>query len=148
MNCLPNWCKQKKVNQLDTGLIVLPCPITTPMNLTFKFQIKACVSKMNVVSRARWTFQMLTLLQKYLHHQNQYSKTWDSKCLALIVQLVRAFGMNPKVGCSSPPQVETFSVSKNHETFPRTPVRVSKMNAVARAQLTFQMLTLLKEISQ
>ena len=30
-------------------------------------------------------------------------------------------------------------------TFSRTPVRVSKMNAVARAQLTFQMLTLLKK---
>ena len=37
---------------------------------------------------------------------------WDSKCLALKSQMVRAFGMNPKVGCSSPPQVETFSVSK------------------------------------
>ena len=34
------------------------------------------------------------------------------KCLALIAQMVRAFGMNPKVGSSSPPQVETFSVSK------------------------------------
>ena len=33
---------EKDVNQLDTGLTALPCPITTPMNLTFKFQIKAC----------------------------------------------------------------------------------------------------------
>ena len=32
--------------------------------------------------------------------------------LALIAQMVRAFGMNPKVGGSSPSQVETFSVSK------------------------------------
>ena len=40
----------------------------------------------------------------YLYHQSQCSKTWDSKCLA--------FGMNPKVGGSSPPQVETFSFSK------------------------------------
>ena len=32
---------------------------------------------------------------------------------------------------------------KNFDTFPWTPVRVSKMNAVAHAQLTFQMLTLL-----
>ena len=31
---------------------------------------------------------------------------------------------------------------KNFDTFTRTPVRVSKMNAAARAQLTFQMLTL------
>ena len=61
MNCWSNWCK--KGNQLDTGLIALPCPITTPMNLTFKFQIKACVSKMNAVARAQLTFQMLTLLQ-------------------------------------------------------------------------------------
>ena len=33
---------------------------------------------------------------------------------------------------------------KNFDTFTRTSVRVSKMNAVARAQLTVQMLTLLK----
>ena len=31
---------------------------------------------------------------------------------AVIAQMVRAFGMNPKVGGSSPPSVETFSVSK------------------------------------
>ena len=34
---------------------------------------------------------------------------------------------------------------KNFDTFTRTTVRVSKMNAVARAQLTFQMLTSLKK---
>ena len=50
--------------------------------------------------------------------------------------------MNPKVGGSSPPQVECL---KNFDTFTRTPIRVSKMNAVARAQLTFQMLTLLQK---
>ena len=88
------------------------------------------------------SFQMLTLLQKYQYRQCQYSKTWDSKCLAVIAQVVRAFGMNPNVGGSSLSQVETFSVSK---TFTRTSVRESKMNAVARAQLTFQMLTLLKK---
>ena len=37
-------------------------------------------------------------------------------------------------------------LSQNFDTFKRTPVRVSKMNAFARAQLTFQMLTLLKNI--
>ena len=87
------------------------------------------------------TLQMLTLLKKYLYRQSQYSTTWDIKCLALINQKVRAFGMNPKVGGSSSPQVETFSVSKTL-TLSRS-VRVSKMNAVARAQLTFQMSTLL-----
>ena len=39
-------------------------------------------------------------------------KTWDSKCMALVAQMVRAFGMNPKVRCSSFPQVETFYASK------------------------------------
>ena len=56
--------------------------------------------------------QMLTFLKKYLYRQSQYSNSWDSKCLALIAQMVTAFGMNLKVGCSSPPQVDTFSVSK------------------------------------
>ena len=34
---------------------------------------------------------------------------------------------------------------KKFDTFSRTPVHVSKINAVARAQLTFQMLTLLQK---
>ena len=68
---------KKEVNQLDTGLTALPCPITTPMNMTFKFQIKACVSKMNAVAPAQFIFQMLTLIQSYLHRQSQYSTTWD-----------------------------------------------------------------------
>ena len=34
------------------------------------------------------------------------------------------------------------------DTFTRTPVRVSKMNAVARAQLTFQILTLLEKYNK
>ena len=59
--------------------------------------------------------------------------------------MAKAIGVNPKVGGSSPPQVEAFSVSKNFETFTRTPVHVSNMHAVARAQLTFQMLALLKK---
>ena len=51
--------------------------------------------------------------------------------------------MNPKVGGSSLPQVETF-LSQNFDTFTRTSVGVSKMNVVARAQLTYQLLTLVK----
>ena len=137
---------KKEVNQLGTGLTVIhvPCPITTPMNLTFKFQIKACVSKMNAVARARSTFQMLTLLRKYLYHQSQYSTRRGSKCLALIAQQVRAFGINPKVGGSRPLRSRRFPL-KNFDTFPRTTVRVSKMNTVARTQLAFQMLTLLQK---
>ena len=47
---------------------------------------------------------------------NEVSLMWcwfkNSKCLALIAQMDRALGMNPKVGGSSHPQVVTFSVSK------------------------------------
>ena len=53
--------------------------------------------------------------------------------------------MNSKVGGSSPPQVETFSVSKTLTLSQEHPIHVSKINAVARAQLTFQMLTLLQK---
>ena len=42
------------------------------------------VSKMNAVARVQLAFQMLTLLQIYLFRQSQYSKTLDSKYLALI----------------------------------------------------------------
>ena len=48
-------------------------------------------NQMNAVARAQLTFQMLTLLQTYLYHQSQYSKTWDWKCLALIAQMVRTW---------------------------------------------------------
>ena len=95
---------------------------------------------MNAVARAQLTFQMLTSLQKYLHHQSQHSKTWDSKCLTLVAQTVRAIGMNPKVGGSSPLQVEPFLCIKNFDAFTRTPACESKINVVA--QLRFQMLTL------
>ena len=99
---------------------------------------------MNAVAYAQLTFQMLTLLQKYLYWQSQYSNIWDSKCVALIAQVFRAFGMNPKVGGLSPPQVETFSVSKSL-TIPQELISVSesKINIVAWVQLTFEMLTLL-----
>ena len=55
--------------------------------------------------------------------------------VALIAQMARAFGMNPKF--ESPSGRDIFCL-KNFDIFTRTPVRVSKMNAVARAQLTFQ----------
>ena len=66
---------------------------------------------------------------------------FGSKWLA---QMVRAFGMNPKVGSSSPSQVGTLSVSKTL-TLTRTSACVSKTNVVARAQLTFQLLSLLQK---
>ena len=49
--------------------------------------------------------------------------------------------MVPKVGGSSPPHLSSIHyLSQSFDTFTRTRVRVSKMNAVARAQLTFQMI--------
>ena len=139
--------------------------VLTYCNRMWCVHIWACAMRMpalNVV--LLWTNQELGSIGQYLHYfllfwnfgiplssqislrtQDLVFHTWDSKCLALIAQWVRAFAMNPKVGGSNPPQVETFSVS---DTFTRTPVRVSKMNAVARAQLTFQMLTLLKKYTK
>ena len=93
-----------------------------------------------------WYISNVNFTSKYIYTARaSVKKTWDSKCLALIAQMVRAFGMNPKIGGSSPPQVETFSVSKTLTLSQEHPF-VSKMNAVVRAQLTFQMLTLLQNI--
>ena len=97
---------------------------------------------MNAVARAHLTYQMLALLQKYLYLQSQYSTTWDSKCQALIAQIGRVFCVNPKVEGSGLLEVETSSLSKTSAPFTKASVRESKMNAVAHAQLTFQMLTL------
>ena len=66
------------------------------------------------VFRRKWrsishTHYTINFTWQNLYCQSQYSKTWDSKCMALIVQMVREFGMNPKVEGSSPP-----SKSLNH----------------------------------
>ena len=58
--------------------------------------------------------------------------------------MVRALAMNPKVGDAPHSGRDTFC-PKNVDTFTSIPVRVSKKNALAHAQLTFQMLTLLKK---
>ena len=96
------------------------------------------VLKMNVIARAQLTFQISTLLKKYLFHQSQYQKIWDSNCLILIAQMVRAFGVHSKVGGSSALRSRHFL--KNFDTLTRTSIRVSKMNAVVCVQLTFQTL--------
>ena len=58
--------------------------------------------------------------------------------------MLSAFGMNPKDDGSSPLHVETFCL-KSFDTFTRTSVHTSKINAVACAQLTVQMLTLVEK---
>ena len=82
---------------------------------------------------------MLTLLQKHLYRQSQYSQTWESKCLAL-----RAQYESEGWGFESLSGRDIFCL-KIFDTFTRTPVSVSKMNAVAHAQLAFQLLTLLQK---
>ena len=55
---------------------------------------------------------MLTLLQNVSVSPEPVFKYMGQQ-MALIAQVVRAFGMNPKVGGLSSTQVETFSVSKS-----------------------------------
>ena len=77
--------------------------------------------------------------QKYLYHQSQYSKIWDIKYLAPVAQIVKYSAWIQRLWGSNPAWVETISILKNFDTFSRTSVRKSKMNGVARTQLTFQM---------
>ena len=95
---------------------------------TFSQKTSNHESKMNAFARAQSRFQMLTLLQIY--HRNQCSKTWNSKCLALIAIMVGAFGVSPKVEGTSPPLSK--KLLREHPL---------KTNADARTQLTFPMLT-------
>ena len=94
---------------------------------------------MNAVAHAQYTFDILTLLLKYLYHQSQYLKTLDSKSLALITQIRHEFEGS---GFESPSGRDIFCL-KNFDTFTRTPVRVPKMNDVDCAQLILKMLDLL-----
>ena len=65
---------------------------------------------------------------------------WD--ILPCVVYMYPNYIESEGWGFESPSGRDIFCL-KNFDTFTRTPVCVSKMNAVARAQLTFQMLTLL-----
>ena len=69
-------------------------------------------------------------------------KNMGQQMSGLINQMARVFGINPKVGGLDSPSGRDFFCLKNFDTFTRTSVRVSKMNAVARSLLTFEMLTL------
>ena len=56
----------------------------------------------------------VNFIWKYLYRQREYY-TWDSKYLALIAQVVRAFGMNSKVGgFESPSGRDIFSLNRRH----------------------------------
>ena len=64
----------------------------------------------------------------------------DQVSSRLVVNRVRAFGMNPEIWGSRPSQFETFSLAKILERFTRTSFRESRTNAVSHAQLTLEML--------
>ena len=81
-----------------------------------------------------------TWLQKYLCRQNQYSRIWDSKGLALIAEVDRAFGMNPKVGGSSPLRSRYFLFLKLRH-FHKNIRSWVENKCASRTQLTFQMFT-------
>ena len=66
---------------------------------------------------------------------NEYKYTYMFVCAWLMFDV--SPGMNPKFGVRVP------LCLKNFDNFTRTPVRVSKMNAISHVQLTFEMLTLL-----
>ena len=91
-----------------------------------------CCSRTVNISNVNFT-------SKYLHRHSQYSNTRDSKCLALVAQVGRIFGMN---WGSIPPQVGTFSVSKSSTLSQEHPF-MSRKWILLPEQLAFQMLTLL-----
>ena len=69
-------------------------------------------------------------------------KTWDSKNLALITQMARAFGTNPKAWVSLKSR---HFLSQKFRHFNKIICLWVEMNAVDGAQLAFQMLTLLQK---
>ena len=74
--------------------------------------------------------------QRITKHWIIHNLVMYSKCLALMAQMIRAFGMNPMVRGSSPPSGRDIFCLKNFDNFIRT--------SVPRAQLTFEMFTSLR----
>ena len=96
---------------------------------------------MNAVTRSQLTSQMLALLQKYLHRQSQYYKNMGQQMSAPESSIGWSIRHESEGwGFESPSGRDIFCL-KNFDTCKRTPIRVSKMNAVARTQFTFQMST-------
>ena len=75
-------------------------------------------------------------LAKWWRKKHKVAPDWGD-----LTQIVRAFGMNPKVVRFESPSGQDIFCLKNLGTFTRKSIRVSEMNAVARAQLIFQMFT-------
>ena len=105
--------------------------------------------EINAVARAQLTFQRLTLLQNIYTARASVQKHWDSKCLALIAQMVRAFGMSPMVVVRVPLRSRHFlsqkfwrfpkntqSCVENECCCPRT-VNMSNVNFTSKISVTY-----------
>ena len=87
-------------------------------------------------------------LQVILHHlaKDSVPKHKTENVWPRLLKLFWVVGMNPQDWCSSPPSDRGIFCLQNVEYFTRASLRESKMNAVACAQLKFQMLTLQTKI--
>ena len=92
------FCKSAGEQWLAAMISILFNKAPLPNNKLWHFQknIRSCVENECYCPRTVNIWNV-NLLKKYLYHQSQSSKAWDSKCLALIAQMARVFGMNPKV---------------------------------------------------
>ena len=90
-----------------------------PIRKTLNFPWKMITYLYNIFTRIQ---SMLSNILAYIyeHFSEPVLKNMGGKCLAVIAQMVRGFGMNTKIEGWSPPQVETFSVSKSFDTLTRT----------------------------
>ena len=98
----------------------------------FHENIRSCVENECCFPRTV-NISNINFTSKYLYHQIQYSKPWDSKCLALITQMVIAFGMNPMLGDSSPPSGRDIFCLNKPWHFHKNNRSCVEVNADARA---------------
>ena len=96
--------------------------------------------------RAQLTFQMLILLKKVSIPPEPTFKNMGQQMLGPDSSRDKSLRHESEDWVFESSSGRNIFCLKNFDTFTRIFVRVSKMNAVARAQLTCQMLTLLKKI--
>ena len=88
---------------------------------------------MNTVARAQLTFQLLTLLKKISTPPEPVFKNMGQQMSGPDSSIGKSIWHESEGwGFESPKGRDIFCL-KNFDTFTRTPVRVSKMNDVARA---------------
>ena len=82
----------------------------------------------------------VSLTNKNVYRQSQYSKTWESKCLAPLGQIVEHSVNIRRLGFKGTP-MSIHLLSQNFDPFSITSKRELKANAGARGWLIFQKLT-------